>query len=229
AEPRAAVLHGTRERPRLGELAPEHAEIPEDRGLAFAVRRDLEQVDDDRVAGPGAANAHRASDGRERMAVARGREGRRHREDVLHVVERAPHLEGELLAGRHLEGRRRGGVDVEQVPEGLHAVSLRRISSNALSASVRTSSRVRIWIGWGTPFAFEMSRSVTILPSRLDGRGAVFRGTATESVGSRYSLMGLPPNYGVRTCRNTRAELFANVQPGTIAEKRPAVPPATTI
>src|SRR5207245_889293 len=64
---------------------------------------------------------------------------------------------------------------------------------------------------------------------RLDGRGAVFRGTATESVGSRYSLMGLPPNYGVRTCRNTRAELFANVQPGTIAEKRPAVPPATTI
>src|SRR2546430_16321204 len=74
-----------------------------------------------------------------------------------------------------------------------------------------------------------MSRSVTILPSRLDGRGAVFRGTATESVGSRYSLMGLPPNYGVRTCRNTRAELFANVQPGTIAEKRPAVPPATTI
>src|SRR2546422_2772170 len=46
------------------------------------------------------------------------------------VGERAPHLEGELLAGRHLEGRRRGGVDVEQVPVGLHAESLRRISSN---------------------------------------------------------------------------------------------------
>src|SRR5207245_11794468 len=88
-----------------------------------------------------------------------------------------------------------------------------------------SSMRSRRW----SPFAFEMSRSVTILPSRLDGRGAVFRGTATESLGSSYSLMGLRPNYGVRTCRNQRAEPFATVQPGTIAEKRPAVPPATTI
>src|SRR5438034_3444947 len=37
---------------------------------------------------------------------------------TLFRSERAPHLEGELLAGRHLEGRRRGGVDVEQVPVG---------------------------------------------------------------------------------------------------------------
>src|SRR5256886_14055726 len=72
-----------------------------------------------------------------------------------------------------------------------------------------------------------MSSSVTTRPSRLDGRRAVFRGTATGAVGSRYSLMGLPPDYGVRMGRNTSAEPFEKVQPGTMAENRPAVPPAT--
>src|SRR2546429_9520539 len=64
----------------------------------------------------------------------------------LHIGECPAHLEGERLARRHLEGRRRGGVDVEQVPafvRGRHAVSLLTISSKALSASARTSSRVR--------------------------------------------------------------------------------------
>src|SRR5439155_22943985 len=156
AEPGAAVPHGARERPRLAELPPEHAEVPEDRRLALAVRRDLEQVDDDGVAGPGAANAHGSGDGRERVAVARRRERRRDRADVLHIGECPAHLEGERLARRHLEGGRRGGIDVKQVPtfvRGRHAVSLLTISSNALSASARTSSRVRGWMGCGTTTA----------------------------------------------------------------------------
>src|SRR2546430_10341115 len=74
-----------------------------------------------------------------------------------------------------------------------------------------------------------MSSSVTTRPSRLDGRRAVFRGTATGAVGSRYSLMGLPPDYGVRMGRNTSAAAFEKVQPGTMAENRPAVPPAPRV
>src|SRR5436190_16631324 len=72
-----------------------------------------------------------------------------------------------------------------------------------------SSMRSRRW----SPFAFEMSRSVTILPSRLDGRGAVFRGTATEAGGSRYSLIEFHLHYGCGTFADYDSVLVPKVLP----------------
>src|SRR5262249_56668836 len=56
-------------------------------------------------------------------------------------------------------------------------------------ASARSSSSTRS--RKKPPLGFEMSRRTTVLPSRLASRGARRRGTATESVGSRNSVMAL--------------------------------------
>src|SRR5262249_39142541 len=120
---------GKRHRP--GELVPETAEVAQDRGLALAVGRDLEQIDDDGVAGLGAVHANGPRDRGERMAVTRRRERRRHETDVSDVAKRAPDFEREFWARRYGQRGRRGRIDVEQIPGARrrHVVTLRTTSS----------------------------------------------------------------------------------------------------
>src|SRR5262245_51927313 len=82
----------------------------------------------------------------------------------------------------------RSGSGAGRANVGLRRRTIAFGRARSRSNSSRRSSRC-------SPLAFPMSSSVMTLPSRLGGRVAVCRGTATESVGSRKSSLTPGPSW----------------------------------
>jgi hypothetical protein len=120
--------------PRVGELVGQQAEAGDDRRPAPVARAQLEDLDGQRVAGPGAADEHRAGHRVHAREVER-RDGGDVRIAVQLAARGVAHLELDDVAGLDLEHRRDRVVPHEV--GGLLAHPVQRVAFHGVSGALR--------------------------------------------------------------------------------------------